>query len=173
LARLLGSKPHCCTGGIGHIGIGVVLPSHPRLPVTLTRPSLLITPRRSGFATAISRLKSPLEELRRPAGDAMTARRPAERFERYPLAYGRLTTRDGTQLLYDRAYIPFVLKRPGCVPEPYAGPWPPDVVEEICFGDERERTRHAPPVRDPWTEPAGWYEGRWRNQPPRSKRAGR
>jgi hypothetical protein len=85
-------------------------------------------------------------------------------------AYGRITTRAGIQYLYDRAYEPFALKRPGCAPEPCEADWPPDVIEEICFGDERERTRHAPPVRDPWNEQAGWYGGRWRDRPPRSKR---
>jgi hypothetical protein len=85
-------------------------------------------------------------------------------------AYGRLTTRAGIQYLYDRAYLPFALKRPGSAPEPFEDRWPEDVIEEICFGDERERTRHAPPVRDPWTEETGWYEGRWRNRPPRSKK---
>ena len=84
--------------------------------------------------------------------------------------YGRLTTRAGIQYLYDRAYLPFALKRPGSAPEPCEDRWPADVIEEICFGDERERTRHAPPVRDPWTEETGWYEGRWRNRPPRSKK---
>jgi hypothetical protein len=85
-------------------------------------------------------------------------------------AYGRLTTRAGIQYLYDRAYTLFALKRPGCAPKPCEAHWPADVVEEICFGDERERTRHAPSVRDPWNEQAGWYEGRWRDRPPRSAR---
>jgi hypothetical protein len=87
--------------------------------------------------------------------------------------YGRLTTTAGTQYLYDRAYVIFAEKRPGQPPTAYEDPWPEDVLEEICFGDELERTRRGPSVRDPWTEPAGWCEGRWRNKPSRSKRAGR
>jgi hypothetical protein len=97
----------------------------------------------------------------------LTAEHPPRR-----TPYGRLTTSAGVQYLYDRAYTIFAEKRPGQTPAACEASWP-DAVEEICFGDEIERTRHAPPVRDPWTEPAGWYEGRWRNQPLRSKRADR
>jgi hypothetical protein len=91
--------------------------------------------------------------------------------DRTRIPYGRLTTTAGIQYLYDRAYVIFAEKRPGQPATAYEDLWPEDVVEEICFGDERERTRRGPSVRDPWTETAGWCKGRWRNRAPRFKRA--
>jgi hypothetical protein len=87
------------------------------------------------------------------------------------IPYGRLTTIAGTQYLYDRAYVIFAEKRPGQPATTCEDRWPKDVIEEICFGDERERTRRGPSVRDPWTETAGWCGGRWRNRATGSKRA--
>ena len=67
--------------------------------------------------------------------------------------YGRLETADGCKYLFCRSYLPFLMKRPGCEPEPCSDERPKNVVDEIIFGCEEERTGRVPADVWNWTPP--------------------